>query len=416
VLSAREEMDVPLTDGGYEIAPWALTDLLLRLRADYGDVPIFITENGAIYDDAPHDPGRVAFLRDHLAAVHDAIEQGAPVRGYFHWSLMDNFEWALGYKPRFGLVHVDYETQERKVKDSGREYARRPQERAVSADLAAAADFVLREARLLDRRRFALRFGDGASEEVLAALEPYQNEDGGFGNALEPDLRGAASQPVPLEHALRILDGIDRFDKRIVARACDWLVTVTTEAGGVPFVLETVTDGPHAPWWEPTGEAYPNPTAGIAGILHKRAFEHEWLTRATEYLWRALERLDGIGQDDAISVLAFLEHVPDRAYAEAVFDRLGERIVNELVELDPSAPGYVKTPLDFAPHPDALARRLFDDETIELHLDALEAKQQPDGGWPITGEPPSVAAVSEWRAVWTLKALDVLDNYGRLEM
>jgi beta-glucosidase len=124
VLSAREEMDVPLTDGGYEIAPWALTDLLLRLRADYGDVPIFITENGAIYDDAPRDPGRVAFLRDHLAAVHDAIEQGAPVRGYFHWSLMDNFEWALGYKPRFGLVHVDYETQERTVKDSGREYAR----------------------------------------------------------------------------------------------------------------------------------------------------------------------------------------------------------------------------------------------------------------------------------------------------
>jgi beta-glucosidase len=123
VVSARE-LDVPLTDGGYEIAPWALTDLLVRLRDDYGDVPILITENGAIYDDAPHDSGRVAFVHDHLGAVHEAIEQGVQVRGYFHWSLLDNFEWALGYAPRFGLVHVDYETQARTIKDSGRYYAR----------------------------------------------------------------------------------------------------------------------------------------------------------------------------------------------------------------------------------------------------------------------------------------------------
>jgi beta-glucosidase len=122
VLSARDEMEAELTDGGYEIAPWALTDLLLRLRTDYDDPRILITENGAIYDDAPHDAGRAAFLGSHLAAVHDAIEQGVRVEGYYHWSFMDNFEWALGYGPRFGLVHVDYETQARTIKDSGREY------------------------------------------------------------------------------------------------------------------------------------------------------------------------------------------------------------------------------------------------------------------------------------------------------
>ena len=121
VVSARE-LDVPLTDGGYEIAPWALTELLVRLHTDYGERPILITENGAIYDAAPHDPGRARFVHDHLAAVHEAIERGVPVRGYFHWSLMDNFEWALGYAPRFGLVHVDYETQARTIKDSGRYY------------------------------------------------------------------------------------------------------------------------------------------------------------------------------------------------------------------------------------------------------------------------------------------------------
>jgi hypothetical protein len=285
----------------------------------------------------------------------------------------------------------------------------------VSVDLAAAEDFVLREARLLDRRRFAFRFGDGAADAVLGALEPYRNDDGGFGNALEPDLRCASSQPVPLEHALRILDEVDRFDANVVLPACDWLGSVTTAVGGVPFVLASVIDGPHAPWWKPTGEAYPNPTAGIAGLLHKHEVRHVWLTTATAYCWDALaQRLDDIGQDDAISVLAFLEHVPDRARAEAVFGALGERIRSELVALDPATPGYVKTPLEFAPHPDRLARRLFGDETIELHLIALAGKQQDDGGWPITWEPPSAAAVSEWRGFVTVKALDILDNYGRL--
>jgi beta-glucosidase len=120
-LSARVR-GVRTTDGGYEIAPSALTEALVRLRRDYGDCPVYVTENGAIYDEASHDGGRVEFIREHVAAVHDAIEHGVDVRGYFHWSLMDNFEWALGYRPRFGLVHVDYETQQRSVKDSGRFY------------------------------------------------------------------------------------------------------------------------------------------------------------------------------------------------------------------------------------------------------------------------------------------------------
>lgn len=118
-----------VTDTGWAIVPDALTDLLLRLHADYG-VDLYITENGAVFNDGPgpdgavHDERRVRFLREHLAAVHRAIERGAAVRGYFHWSLMDNFEWAMGYTPRFGLVHVDYPTQRRTVKDSGHWYAR----------------------------------------------------------------------------------------------------------------------------------------------------------------------------------------------------------------------------------------------------------------------------------------------------
>jgi beta-glucosidase len=114
---------VACTEAGTPIVPAALTDLLVRLRADYGDFPILITENGAVFAAPVHDEQRIHFIRDHLAALHDAIEQGVNVVGYCHWSLLDNFEWALGYAQRFGLVHVDYETQARTVKDSGRWYA-----------------------------------------------------------------------------------------------------------------------------------------------------------------------------------------------------------------------------------------------------------------------------------------------------
>ncbi|HZX39687.1 MAG TPA: GH1 family beta-glucosidase [Streptomyces sp.] len=117
----RTAMDWPVdADGLYE--------LLTRLRDDLPGVPLVITENGAAYDDYAdpsgevHDPERVEYLRAHLSAVHRAIGAGADVRGYFLWSLLDNFEWAYGYSKRFGVVHVDFATQRRTFKDSARWY------------------------------------------------------------------------------------------------------------------------------------------------------------------------------------------------------------------------------------------------------------------------------------------------------
>jgi beta-glucosidase len=111
------------TDAGTPILPRGLSDLLARLRDDYGAPSIMVTENGAVYPEPLHDERRIEFIRDHVRALHVAIDQGVPVVGYCHWSLLDNFEWKLGYAQRFGLVHVDYETQQRTVKDSGRFYA-----------------------------------------------------------------------------------------------------------------------------------------------------------------------------------------------------------------------------------------------------------------------------------------------------
>jgi beta-glucosidase len=117
---------LPVTGMDWEVQPEGLTRLLRRLREEYAAPPIYITENGAAYDDvvgddgSVDDPGRTAYFDGHLRAVHAAIEAGVDVRGYFAWSLLDNFEWAYGYRQRFGIVHVDYETQQRTPKASAR--------------------------------------------------------------------------------------------------------------------------------------------------------------------------------------------------------------------------------------------------------------------------------------------------------
>jgi hypothetical protein len=121
-----------------------------------------------------------------------------------------------------------------------------------------------------------------------------------------------------------------------------------------------------------------------------------------------------VGPDDAITILRFLEWTAERERASAAFDVLAEIIRSKLVAYDPQLTGYVKTPLEFAPSPEGMAYGLFDSDTIAAHLDALAQRQQPDGGWPISGAPPSPAAIGEWRAFITIKWLVVLDRYGRL--
>ena len=118
-----------ITETGWEVFPPALTAVLLWVKERYGEVPLYITENGAAFYDPPsatdgriEDPLRVQYLHDHLRAAHDAIRHGVDLRGYFAWSLLDNFEWSLGYAKRFGLVHVDYRSQLRTPKASARYY------------------------------------------------------------------------------------------------------------------------------------------------------------------------------------------------------------------------------------------------------------------------------------------------------
>lgn len=115
------------TDIGWEVDATAFSHLLRRLYAEYDLPPCYITENGACYNDQPvngtvDDQRRISYLQSHLSEIGNVVTEGLPVKGYFAWSLMDNFEWAEGYKMRFGLVHVDYDTQQRTVKQSGHWY------------------------------------------------------------------------------------------------------------------------------------------------------------------------------------------------------------------------------------------------------------------------------------------------------
>jgi beta-glucosidase len=128
----------PKTDFGWEVWPKALYDMVTRITRDYNRPVIEITESGCSYGDGPdatgaiHDTRRIAYHREYLAALARAMAEGADVRGYHAWSLMDNFEWAEGFSQRFGLAYVDYKTQKRTIKDSGRWYAKVAAENRVS--------------------------------------------------------------------------------------------------------------------------------------------------------------------------------------------------------------------------------------------------------------------------------------------
>ena len=123
-LSPLLTVPAEVTGMGWEVYPQGLTDLMQFVASRTGEVPLYITENGAAYPlNEAHpasDPDRTSFLRRHVEAAHQAVAAGVPLRGYFAWSLLDNFEWAHGYSQRFGLVHVNFDTQERIVRDSGR--------------------------------------------------------------------------------------------------------------------------------------------------------------------------------------------------------------------------------------------------------------------------------------------------------
>ena len=279
-------------------------------------------------------------------------------------------------------------------------------------DLDAAHHFLAAHGRVLDLRRFERLFLGGDAAPVRDAVAAYRNADGGFGNALEPDGRTPHSQPAATEQALRILDQADAWDDDLAAGACDQLQATAPPEGGAVFVAANVEGWPHAPWWQPQEGFSLISTGQILGSLLARGVEHPWVETATELMWERIDALSDPGAYDLHGVLRFLQHVPDRERAETALER-AEAAIRKVATLDPDAPGETHSPLDFAPRPDSLARRLFDDATIAAHLDHLAAGQQDDGGWTFNFPAWSPAQEADWRGCFTVDALDRLRRNER---
>lgn len=290
-----------------------------------------------------------------------------------------------------------------------------------------AEQFIWLTARVLEQRRFAHHFLAGSADAVETALTAYLNEDGGYGHALEPDLRGPVSQPLHTAHALNVLDSIGRCSGLRVERICRFLTDVSTKEGALPALLPSQRGYPAAPFIQliddPPAELLA--TGPVVGLLHRNAVWHAWLFRATDFCWAAVDALEHSHPYEIEAAVAFLDGAPDRARAEAAADRLG-RLVREqrLAVLDPEqraeypvaagyAPGEQHFPYDYARTRDSLARRWFTDEELERSLDHLASEQQADGGWPLNWRQWAPGTALEGRPLVTLKALLTLRAHGR---
>ncbi|MFD9816740.1 hypothetical protein [Streptomyces sp. NPDC059080] len=293
--------------------------------------------------------------------------------------------------------------------------------------LARAERFVWLTARVLEQRLFAYHFLGGGDTPVERALAAYRNDDGGYGHALEPELRGPASQPLHTAHALGVLDRIGRCDSRHIEHVCRYLTRISTRDGALPALHPSARGYPVAPWLPVAGDPPSSllATGPMVGVLHRNDAWHAWLFRATEYCWAAVDSLTDTHPYEVRAALAFLEGVPDRPRAAAAAHRLGALVRERgLVVLDPAraadtpvAPGYAPGEhhfaYDYATAPGALARGWFTDAELARSLDHLASLQRDDGGWPADAYVRAPGTAAESRPVVTLRALLTLRAHGR---
>jgi hypothetical protein len=285
-----------------------------------------------------------------------------------------------------------------------------------SVNVEAAERFVLDDARLLDRHRFAVLVHGAPVAPVLDALRAYRNRDGGFGHALEPDVRAPESEPAAALHALEVLSEIDALDDPMVGRAAAWVGTIANADGGVPFVLPTAANHPHAPWLEPSA-AGSHLTFAIAARLWEARSDDPWLARASEWCWNTLDHADELGGYWVKFALEFLDAVPDGDRAGRVIETFRARLgANGTLPVEGGTENERLTPLALSPRPGLRSRVLFGPAQIDADLDLLERGQREDGGWSFDWLAWSPGQIVEWRGAMTLRAIATLGAHGRVQL
>jgi len=283
----------------------------------------------------------------------------------------------------------------------------------MSIDIEAARQFIHTNGRLIDRHRLATMLDGASVEPLLIALRAYRNPDGGFGHALEPDVRCPGSQPAATLQALEVLVDAGATDDAMLTDAADWLVAVAEPDGGVTTVLPSAEGHPRAPWMEPsTGSGFL--TYALAGKLWQAGSDTPWLERATQWCWDQLEGDEEAGGYTVKFAIDFLDAVPDPPRAAAALERLRPALGPDgCIVVPGGTENEMLTPLDFSPRPGLPSRSLFTEQQIGADLDRLEAGQREDGGWTVEYLPWSPAQALEWRGLATISALRVLRANGR---
>jgi hypothetical protein len=291
-------------------------------------------------------------------------------------------------------------------------------------DLTLARAFMATHARILDRRRFLRLLQEGQPSDVLAAVDAYRNDDGGYGWGLEADLRSPESQTGGALHAFETFADMAPVTTRRAVELCDWLNTVALDDGGLPFAFPVREPVGSASFWvdaDPSVSSL-HITAAVTAEAHRLARHdpavaaHPWLIRSTEYCLSAIE--SARGQRHALEVrytLNFLDLVADSwSEAAALIKRVGAVIPESgCLPVPGGREDELMRPLDFAPRPDGPVRALFSPDVIAAELDRLESLQQADGGWPEEWGAFSPAAALEWRGWLTVRAVSILQANGR---
>jgi hypothetical protein len=286
----------------------------------------------------------------------------------------------------------------------------------VPVNVSSAERFMFAAARLLDRHRLAVLLHGAPAAPVLAALRAYRNTDGGFGHALEPDVRGPESEPSAALHALEVLSEIGALDDPMVADSAAWVATIADPDGGVPFVLPTAAEHPHAPWMVPS-DGGSHLTFALAAVLWHAGSGEPWLARGSAWCWAKLERPDELSAYTVKFALDFLDAVPDDSRPTAAIERLRSRIdADGSMPVEGGAENERLSPLTLSERPDGRSRALFTRDQIDADLDRLERRQQDDGGWTFDWLGWSPGQAVEWRGAVTLRALATLAAHGRIDL
>ena len=292
----------------------------------------------------------------------------------------------------------------------------------TAENFAKARNFLLSNARLLERRRFHYHFSDGPKDGVFYAILAYQNPDGGFGHGLEPDTSSPESQPLFTQMAFDIFDEIDYFAPDVIDRTLQYLVSITKDNGGLPWMLNPIGDYLRAFHFNVVDELPAiHPTAPILGLLIKHGIEHPWMVKAEEFCWAGIAASEEAACSACIlRHLVFLEQRMDDPHAEIEIAKIKERIlVPGVISYDPNKENIGMhgnpSPLSYAPTPTSILRSVFSDEQIERDLNRLINQQQEDGRWA-TPYGISPGTRLEWDGMNTLDVLKSLKAYGRIEM